>query len=150
VLLSVLPDTSTITNTKRPHDRAPGADGQGRGVLQSMTRLAIIGQREHPRGRLYDLRVGEQSVSALLTFHALQRMERWRLSDRQTLQALLFPEEVLRGHGGRFIAHRRIRARLIRAVYEYDGELPAVITVYSPLAKRYFRGGGRYEDRILA
>jgi hypothetical protein len=37
-----------------------------------------------------------------------------------------------------------------RAVDEYDGEPPTVITVYSPLPKRYFRGGGRYEDRILA
>jgi len=115
-----------------------------------MTRLAITGQREHSRGRVYDLRVGDRSVSVLLTFHALQRMERWRLSDRQTFQALLFPEEVVRGHGGRFIAHRRRRARLLRAVYEYDGDLAAVITVYSPLAKRYFHGGGRYEDRILA
>ena len=74
-------------------------------------------------------------------------MERWRLSERRTLQALAFPEEVVRGHRGRFIAHRRNRARLIRAVY--DGELPAVITLYSPLSKRYFRGGGTYEDRIL-
>ena len=113
-------------------------------------KLDVVEEREHVRGRVYDIRVAEQVVSVLVTFHAMERSDRWRLTVPQVLHALLSPEEVLRGHRGRFIAHRRKGRRLIRAVYEYDAGLAAVITVYCPLAKRYFGGGGRYEDRILS
>jgi hypothetical protein len=27
--------------------------------------------------------------------------------------------------------------------------MPVVVTVYHPLTRRYFQGGGTYEDRIL-
>lgn len=74
---------------------------------------------------------------------------RWRLTDQGVLAALLAPEEVLRGHRGRFIAHRRARGRVLRVIYEYEGPTPVVITVYNPLAQRYFHGGAVYEDRIL-
>ena len=83
--------------------------------------------------------MGERVVSVLLTFHALERVERWRLTERQVLGPLL-PEEVLRGHRDRFIAHRRKGTRVVRVVYEYDQRLPAVLTVYCPAAKRYIVG----------
>jgi hypothetical protein len=38
----------------------------------------------------------------------------------------------------------------LRVVYEYEGNMPVVITVYYPAAGRYFRGGGVYEDKILS
>lgn len=76
-------------------------------------------------------------------------MARWRLTDEAILLALLDPEEVLR-HRDRFIAHRRSRGHVIRVIYEYDGVLPVAITVYNPAVKRYFKGGGNYEDRVLA
>lgn len=38
---------------------------------------------------------------------------------------------------------------LDRAVYEYEGELPVLVTVYFPLTERYFRGGGTHADKIL-
>lgn len=47
-------------------------------------------------------------------------------------------EEVLQGHRGRFIAHRRVGRHVLRAVYEYEDSLPVVVTVYHPLAARYF------------
>ena len=115
-----------------------------------MTTPVLSAQRDHARGRVYDVRVSERMVSVFLTFHALERIERWRLTERQVLRALLLPEEVLRGHRERFIAHRRQGTRVVRVVYEYDQHLPAVLTVYCPTVKRYFRGGGHYEDRILA
>ena len=40
--------------------------------------------------------------------------------------------------------------RVVRVVYEYEQQLPAALTTYCPAAKRYFQGGGHYEDRILA
>lgn len=62
---------------------------------------------------------------------------------------LLLPEEVIIGHRNRYIAHRRYVGHLVRAVYEYEGELPVLLTVYSPYADRYFKGGGVYEDKIF-
>ncbi|MBI3059038.1 MAG: DUF4258 domain-containing protein [Deltaproteobacteria bacterium] len=78
------------------------------------------------------------------------RMRRWNLRDRQVLRALLFPEEVLRGHRNRFIAHRRAGRHVVRVVYEYEDRTPIVVTVYYPFAERYFKGGGLYEDQIFS
>jgi hypothetical protein len=64
-------------------------------------------------------------------------------------ESLLLPEEVIIGHRNRYIAHRRYDGHLVRAVYEYEGELPVLLTVYFPYANRYFQGGGAYEDKIL-
>jgi hypothetical protein len=106
--------------------------------------------REHQRGKIYDVTANGKKVSILITFHALERISRWRLTDRKVLQALLFPEEVVRGHRIRYIAHRRSRGHVLRAVYEYERNMPVVITVYYPAAERYFKGGGVYEDKILS
>ena len=85
----------------------------------------------------------------LLTTHAMQRMMTWQLTETVVLRTLLFPEEVLSGHRDRFIAQRRKQQHVVRAVYEYEDDLPVVVTVYNPAAKRYFRGGGMYEDQLL-
>jgi hypothetical protein len=100
-------------------------------------KLTVIAARNHPRGRIYEVRANGKAVSILLTFHALDRISRWRLTERRVLQTL-FPEEVLRGHRSRFIAHRRRGSHVVRVIYEYEGNLPLVITVYRPFAKRYF------------
>jgi len=62
------------------------------------------------------------------------------------LGAILYPEEVLTGHKGRFISHRRKEKHLIRVVYEYEEMLPVVITVYYPYKERYFRGDKSFAD----
>lgn len=113
-------------------------------------KLTIVTVHPHSRGKIYEVTAEGGTVSILLTFHALERMVRWQLTDRAVLQALLFPEEVLRGHRGRFIAHRRAKGHVVRVVYEYEGTMPVVITVYNPSTRRYFQGGGTYEDHILA
>jgi hypothetical protein len=115
-----------------------------------MKRISITAISAHERGKIYHIFVDQQVVQILLTFHVFERLALWRLTDRAVLQTLLFPEGVLQGHRNRFIAHRRTRGHVIRVIYEYDGQLPVVITVYNPYAKRYFQGGGTYEDRILS
>jgi hypothetical protein len=65
-------------------------------------------------------------------------------------ETLLFPEEVVAGHRSRFIAHRRYDGHVLRVVYEYEADIPLVVTVYFPYARRYFRGGGSYADQILS
>lgn len=113
-------------------------------------KLTITAVRDHPRGRTYEVKADGKIVSILFTFHALDRIARWRLTDRRVLQAVLSPEEVLRGHRNRLIAHRRSGSHVVRGVYEYEGDMPVLITVYYPSAKRYFQGGGTYEDKILS
>lgn len=68
-------------------------------------KITAVSTRVHERGRVYNATVDGKTVSILFTFHALGRMRRWKLTDRQVLRALLFAEEVLRGHRGRFLAH---------------------------------------------
>jgi uncharacterized protein YuzE len=36
---------------------------------------------------------------------------------------------------------------VVRVIYEYQGKIPVVITVYFLFAQRYFGGGGFYEDK---
>ena len=67
----------------------------------------------------------------------------------QVAETMIFPEEVVGGHRGRYVAHRRYGSHLVRAVYEYDGEIPVLVTVYFPYSQRYFVGGGKYEDKIF-
>jgi hypothetical protein len=113
-------------------------------------RLTVVAVHAHRRGTIHEVTAHGKSVSILLTFHALERMAQWQLVTYDVLQALLFPEEVIRRHRGRFIAHQRSGQHVIRAIYEYDGSLPIVVTVYYPYAERYFQGGGTYEDHILS
>ena len=52
----------------------------------------------------------------------------------------MLPDEVLIGHFERYIAHKVVGKHLIRAVYEYVGALPVLITVYlstEPLAETH-------------
>jgi hypothetical protein len=115
-----------------------------------MMRIKITAIHAHSRGKVYEIDIEGKAISILLTFHALERMQKWRLSDSVVLETLLLPEEVLRGHRGRFIAHRRAEEHIIRVVYEYEAIMPSVVTVYYPLASRYFQGGSIHEDQILS
>ncbi|HOQ51848.1 MAG TPA: hypothetical protein PK233_08460 [Candidatus Atribacteria bacterium] len=72
------------------------------------------------------------------------------IAEMTAIETLLFPEEVIMGHRGRCIAHRRYDDNhLIRAVYNYDGEMPVLITVYFPYSERYFKGGKIFKNNIL-
>ena len=91
----------------------------------------------------------DPAISAMVTRHAEGRLNRWSIDINKLFEALLYPEEVLTGHYGRFIAHKRYGTHIVRAVYEYDNDLPVVVTAYYPLVTRYFKGGGTYADKIL-
>jgi Domain of unknown function (DUF4258) len=115
-----------------------------------LTPIHIASTVAHVRGQLYHVLVAGKMVSIVLTFHALERIAQWRLTVAGVLQTILFPEEVLRGHRGRFIAHRRVQTHVVRVIYEYTERIPVVITVYYPSAKRYFQGHEVYEDHLLS
>ena len=108
----------------------------------------VVRTEDKVRGKLYYIDVSGKEIDLMMTWHALDRMKVWNLNINQILISLLEPEEVIVGHHGRYIAHRRYGKHVLRAVYEHIG-LPTVITVYFPSAERYFRGGGKYADKIL-
>ena len=69
-------------------------------------KLRILEIQPHVRGKIYKISADGKTVSIVLTFHALERMQRWKLTERQAIRALFAPEEVLKGHRNRYIAHR--------------------------------------------
>ncbi len=111
--------------------------------------IRIIEMEDKTKGRLYKIKSDAKEIELLLTWHSLDRIVVWGLKPEQVLETLLFPEEVLIGHNNRFIAHKRYNGHIIRAVYEYDINLPVLVTVYYPIAKRYFKGGKNFADKIL-
>lgn len=112
--------------------------------------FTIVETSVHNRGKLYTLEIREKRVLILFLNHALERMMKWCLTEEMVIETLLFPEEAIMGHRRRYIAHKRYDGNhLIRAVYEYDGEIPVLITVYFPYSERYFKGGKIFEDKIL-
>lgn len=102
-----------------------------------------------PEGELFTIEINDRQTQLLFLNHALERLSKWQLTLEMVAEALLDPEEVLIGHHGRFIAHKCFGEHVLRAVYEYDANLPILVTVYFPYKKRYFQGGGCYEDTIL-
>jgi hypothetical protein len=60
-------------------------------------KLRILEIQAHARGKIYKINANGKIVSIVLTFHALERTQRWKLTERQVIRALLAPEEVLKG-----------------------------------------------------
>ena len=100
--------------------------------------------------KIFHIKTDGKVIKVLMTWHSLDRLKVWSLEETMILSTLLNPEEVLVGHNERFIAHRRYGEHLARIVYEYDMDLPTVVTVYFPYSKRYFEGGKKFADKVLS
>ena len=111
--------------------------------------IEIIDRQLHSKGQIYVIRIYDRIVEILFLFHAIERIKRWGITEEMVAETLLMPEEVIVGHRGRYIAHRRYGEHLVRAVYDYEDELPVLVTVYFPYKDRYFKGGRIYEDKIF-
>ncbi|MBI5788949.1 MAG: DUF4258 domain-containing protein [Candidatus Schekmanbacteria bacterium] len=111
--------------------------------------IEIINTQDHFRGKIYVVGLEGRIVNILFTFHAIDRIKCWGITEKMVVETLLLPEEVSIGHRERYIAHRRYNYHLVRAVYEYEDKLAVLITVYFPYKDRYFKGGGIYEDKIF-
>ena len=83
-------------------------------------KLRILEIKAHARGKIYKIGADGKIVSIVLTFHALERTQRWKLTERQVIRALLVPEEVLKGHRNRYIAHRIRGTHVVRVIYAYQ------------------------------
>ncbi len=111
--------------------------------------MQIIKSEDAPRGKSLQVKIKEKTLSIIFTWHALDAIKEYRFSIEDVLNFLINPEEVIKGHGGRLIAHRRLNSHLARVVYEYDSKSIVVVTFYKAHVHRYYRGGS-YEDKILS
>ncbi len=111
--------------------------------------IKIINRHTHIKGEIYTIGIQGKIIKILFLFHAIERIEKWDINEEMIVETLLLPDEVLVGHRNRYIAHRRYGDHLVRAVYEYENDLPILLTVYFPYRERYFKGGGTYEDKIF-
>ncbi len=109
----------------------------------------IIVRQEIERGNLYRIRVQDKEIEVLITHHADWRARRWGLKAEEIIEVLIYPDEVLQGHGGRFIAHRVTNRHLTRIIYEYEAGVPVIVTIYAPYKERYYKGGGSFADKVL-
>lgn len=111
--------------------------------------INIIKRTFHRKGTLFTFIKESKKVDILFMAHAMQRIEKWQLSIEIVAETLLDPQEVIVGHNNRFIAQRCFGLHILRAIYEYEKSIPALVTVYFPYKSRYFQGGGCFEDKIL-
>mgnify|MGYP000238679932 CR=1 FL=1 len=111
--------------------------------------IEILSESDVPRGKIIVIRVREIKITMLLTKHLLDAAEDYSFKIENVLHAVIFPDEVVRGHSGRFVAHKLLNDYLVRIVYEYESGIPVMITLYIARRERYFRGGIR-EDKILS
>jgi hypothetical protein len=110
--------------------------------------IKIIKSVDTPRGKLFEVKVNKKVIRVVLTWHALEGADDYNFSASELLNFLISPEEVIRGHVNRFIAHKRLNRHLTRVIYEYENKTIIVIAFYISHVNRYFRGG-IYEDKIL-
>ena len=110
--------------------------------------IKIFKSTDVPRGKLFEIKVNREVIRVVLTWHALDGADDYNISANELINFLIYPEEVIRGHVNRFIAHKRLNRHLARVIYEYENETIVVITFYISYVNRYFRGG-IYEDKIL-
>jgi len=110
--------------------------------------IKIIKSVDTPRGKLFEVKVNGKTIRIVITWHALDGADDYNISVKKLLNFLIHPEEVIRGHANRFIAHKILNRHLARVIYEYENETVVVITFYISHVDRYFKGG-IYEDKIL-
>ena len=65
---------------------------------------------------------------------ALKKMARRGIAEAWVTEAVRHPEQVIAGHGGRKVAHKRVTLQgkegLLRVVYEEIGTVLVVVTAY--------------------
>ena len=68
--------------------------------------IEILSERDTPRGRIIVIKARESKITILLTNHLLDAAKDYNLEVKDVLYAVIFPGEVVRGHSGRFVAHK--------------------------------------------
>ncbi|MBF0542415.1 MAG: DUF4258 domain-containing protein [Nitrospirae bacterium] len=109
----------------------------------------IIGRQTIEKGVILNISINNSHIKILFVNYVYGRIKKWNIKEEMVVETLLYPDEVIIGHRERYIAHKIYYNRLIRAVYEYIGGFPVLITVYVPKIGRFYKGGGQFEDQIF-
>jgi hypothetical protein len=109
----------------------------------------IASRQTIEKGTILNISIDNEHRKILFAKYVYGRIERWIINEDMVIETLLFPDEVIIGHRERYIAHKIYSNHLLRAVYEYIGGFPVLITVYFPNKIRYYKGGGKFEDQIF-
>jgi len=110
--------------------------------------MSIVKSQIVPKGKYVEVEIDKKVIKIIFTIHSIDSMQDYDIPMEKALDYLLFADEIIKGHGGRFIAHRKLDRYLARVVYEHDMDNITVVTFYISYADRYFKGG-KYEDKIL-
>jgi hypothetical protein len=73
----------------------------------------IVEKQCHTRGEVFCIDLDGSLTRILYTHHALGRIKQWGILPETIAETLLFAEEFVLGHRGRFIAHKRYGNNLI-------------------------------------
>lgn len=92
-------------------------------ILEDLQLNTIIIDKVLLKGVLFTFDKNGKQVQILFLTHAIERMEKWKLTPEMVGGTLLERGEVLIGHHNRFIAHKCYGEHILRAVYEYDNFL---------------------------
>lgn len=67
--------------------------------------IEIINRQVHSKGKIYTIRIREQTVEILFLVHAIERIKKWNIKEEMVAETPLLPEEVIIDHQNRYIAH---------------------------------------------
>ena len=72
--------------------------------------IEILSERDTPRGgRIIVIKTKGSKITILLTRHFLDAAEDYNLEVKDILYAVIFPDEVVRGHSGRFCSTQTVK-----------------------------------------
>ena len=78
-------------------------------------------------------------MKIIIPHYAKERIKTYNLTEDLVRDALINPDETVKGYEGRLVAHKLLNEHLLRVVYIKIEEGLKVITVYSAKKERYWR-----------
>ncbi len=72
--------------------------------------------------------------------HAEDQIKERKISKKEVEMTIKNPTEVVNGHGNRKIAHKVFDNKLLRVIYEKEGDKITVVSAYRADPKRYLWG----------
>lgn len=72
-----------------------------------------------------------------MTDHALQRIEKYGLSESLIREGIKNPDSIIEGHSNRKIAQKKLNGYVLRIVFEKEKDINIIVTVYKAKVERY-------------
>lgn len=78
-------------------------------------------------------------MNVIIPPYAKERIKTYNLSENLVKDALINPDEIVKGYKGSLIAHKLLNEHILRVVYMKIEDGLKVITVYPAKKERYWR-----------